>query len=55
MKQRGAHWYLMGRKGDGSFDSYALIRIQKLRLTGHKFQLEYDECVKLCEEIADFF
>lgn len=53
VKQHGAHWYLLGRKSDGSFESFALFRIRELRITDIKFQLEYDECVKLCERMAD--
>lgn len=55
VKQNGADWYLMGRRSDDSFSAFALARCQKLRLTDHKFQLDYESCVKLCEEIADFF
>ena len=55
VKQSGANWYLMGRKHDGSFSPFAFAKIREIRLTDLKFQLDYDSCVKLCEQIADFF
>ena len=55
VKQYGADWYLMGRRNDGSFGAFALARLKKLRLTDRKFKLKYEECVKLCEDIEDFF
>ena len=55
VKQHATHWYLMGRKRDGSFDSFALTNIRDIRLTDLKFQLDYENCVKLCEQIADSF
>ena len=55
VKQHQTHWYLMGRKHDGSFCPFAFAKIREIRLTDLKFQLEYDNCVKLCEQIADFF
>ena len=54
VKQHGVHWYLMGRKSDGSFGSFAFARIREIRQTDRKFQLEYANLVKLCEQIADF-
>ena len=55
VKQYGAHWYLMGRKSDGTFESFAFVRIRELRISAIKFQLEYDECVKLCEGVTNSF
>ena len=55
VKQHQAHWYLMGRKSDGSFGSFAFARIREIRQTDRKFQLKYENLVKLCEQIADFF
>ena len=54
VKQRGVHWYLMGRKSDGSFGSFALATIREIHQTDRKFKLEYANFVKLCEQIADF-
>ena len=54
VKQHGVHWYLMGRNSDGSFGSFAFARIREIRQTDRKFQLKYDNLVKLCEQIADF-
>ena len=55
VRQHQGNWCLIGRKHDGSFGSYSLTRIREIRLTDLKFQLDYDSCVKLCEQIADFF
>ena len=55
VKQHSAQWYLMGRKHDGSFAPFPLTKIREIRLTDLKFQLDYDNCVKLCEQIEDFF
>ena len=54
VKQHQAHWYLMGRNSDGTFGSFAFARIREIRQTDRKFQLEYANLVKLCEQIADF-
>ena len=54
VKQHDEHWYLMGRKSDGSFGSFAFARIREIRQTDRIFQLEYANLVKLCEQIADF-
>jgi predicted DNA-binding transcriptional regulator YafY len=54
VKQHQSHWYLMGRNSDGSFSAFAFGKIREIRLTDLKFQLDYDNCVKLCERIADF-
>ena len=55
VKQHQSHWYLMGRNSDGSFSAFAFGKIREIRLTDLKFQLDYDNCVKLCEQIEDFF
>ena len=54
VKQKQMHWYLMGRKSDGSFGLIDLDKIREIRITDRKFRLKYDAFVKLCEEIADF-
>ena len=54
VKQKQTHWFLMGRKRDGSFGSFDLAKIKELRITDRKFRLKYDAFVKLCETVADF-
>ena len=54
VKQKQTHWYLMGRKSDGSFGLFDLAKIKELRITDRKFRLKYDAFVKLCETVADF-
>ena len=54
VKQKQTHWFLMGRKRDGSFGLFDLAKIKELRITDRKFRLKYDAFVKLCETVADF-